>query len=109
VGRDDVEAAYFTLLRAREELDALRRYDEYLGAEARRLRRSSSEAAALADQVDRRLLRAVTHTDRPLHDAVQARLRVLADERAHLPDRIEAAEAFVQACEHEHDALKHGG
>jgi hypothetical protein len=35
VPRDEVEAAYFTLLRAREELAALRRYDEYLHAEAR--------------------------------------------------------------------------
>ncbi|MCA1784065.1 MAG: hypothetical protein LC679_18410 [Intrasporangiaceae bacterium] len=30
MGRDEQEAAYFTLLRAREELDDIRRYGEYL-------------------------------------------------------------------------------
>lgn len=104
--RDETEAAYFTLLRAREDLDALRRYDEYLVAESQRLRRTSSEGAALLAQVDRRLVRAIRHTDQPLDDAVQARLRVLADEHARLPERIEAAVAFVEECEREHDALK---
>jgi hypothetical protein len=109
VPRNEIEAAYFTLLRAREELAELRRYDEYLQAEAQRLRRSTSEGAALADQVPRRHLRAVRHTDQPLKDAVDRRLEVIAGERTRLPDRIQAAEAFVTACEEEHAQLKGGG
>ncbi len=99
MARDEAEAAYFTLLRAREELDALRRYDEYLVAEAQRLRRSSSEGEALLDAVDRRLTRALRHTEQPLAQAVTARLAVIADERGRLPERLAAAEEFVAACE----------
>jgi hypothetical protein len=109
VPRDEVEAAYFALLRAREELDALRRYGEYLTAEAQRLRRTGKEADALRDGVDRRLLRALRHSDAPLAQAVTERLAVLADEQAALPDRIEAAEAYVQTCEQSHQRLRSGG
>ncbi|MFP4149399.1 MAG: hypothetical protein ACLFUG_00575 [Nitriliruptoraceae bacterium] len=106
--RDEVEAAYFTLLRAREELDALRRYDEYLTAEAQRLRRTTNEAEALREGVDRRLLRALRHSDTPLAQAVTARLAVLAEEQASLPERIEAAAAYVEACERTHRELQQG-
>lgn len=108
MARNDTESAYFTLLRAREDLDALRRYEEYLAAEARRLRRTANEAAALAGEVDRRLLRALMHTDKPLAEAVEARQRVIADEANRLPDRIEAAEAFVEECEREYEILRRG-
>ncbi|MFO7779089.1 MAG: hypothetical protein R6V28_12110 [Nitriliruptoraceae bacterium] len=107
--RDDTEAAYFALLRAREELDALRRYEEYLAAEAQRLRRTTSEGEALLDAVDRRLTRALRHTEQPLAQAVTARLAVIADERSRLPDRLSAAEAYVAACEQEHAARRRGG
>ena len=103
---EEVEAAYFTLLRAREELANLRRYDEYLAVEARRLRRSRSEGRALHDEVDRRLLRGIQHTDQPLDEAVDARLGAIEDEHSRLPDRIAAAESFVEACEREHDELR---
>lgn len=106
--RDEIEAAYFTLLRAREELDALRRYDEYLLAETQRLRRSTSEADALRDGVDLRLLRALRHSDAPLAQAITARLAVLAEERASLPERIAAQEAYVEDCEQAHRALQAG-
>lgn len=106
--RDEVEAAYFALLRAREELDALRRYDEYLAAEAQRLRRTTSEGAALLDTVDRRLTRALRHTEQPLAQAITARLAVIADERGRLPDRLTAAEEFVAACERDHAARRGG-
>jgi hypothetical protein len=99
VGRDEVEAAYFTLLRAREELAALRRYGDYLSDEERRLHRFVGEGDALEAHVDPRLRRAVAHTDGPLAKAVGARLAVIGDERERLPDRIEAAEAFVEECE----------
>lgn len=104
--RDEVEAAYFTLLRAREELDGIRRYGEYLAEEARRLRRFMAEGQALADTVDRRLRRALRHTDTPLADAVDARLAVIADEQRGLPDRETAAAAFVAECEREHAVLQ---
>lgn len=104
--RDEVEAAYFTLLRAREELDALRRYDEYLTLEAQRLRRGTAEGAALAETVSRRVRRGLRHTDGPLIEATDARLRAIEDERPRLPDRIAAAEQFVAACEQEHAALR---
>jgi hypothetical protein len=106
VPRDEAEAAYFTLLRAREELDALRRYEEYLAAEAQRLRRTTSEGEALLDAVDRRLTRALRHTEQPLAQAITARLAVIADERARLPERVTAAEEFVASCERDHAARR---
>lgn len=109
MARDEVESAYFTLLRAREELDNLRRYEEFLRAEAQRLRRTTREGQALLGQVDRRLVRAIRHTDQPLTEAIDARLRVLEEEGARLPDRIAAAEAHVEECDREHTMLKHGG
>jgi hypothetical protein len=106
--RDEVEAAYFTLLRAREELDGIRRYGEFLHAEARRLRRFRSEGDALADTVDPRLRRPLRHTDPLLAEAIKARLAVIGEELAALPDREAAAEAFVTECEEEHVRLREG-
>jgi hypothetical protein len=106
VPRNEVETAYFTLLRAREDLSALRRYEDYLRDEARRLRRFTAEGDALADTVDPRLRRALRHTDTPLVDAIKARLALLADEAARLPERIAAAERYVEECEREHERLK---
>jgi hypothetical protein len=108
VARDDVEAAYFTLLRARQELDDLRRYDEYLLAESQRLRRTMREAEALATTVEPKLLRPLRHTEQPLTEAQTARLRTIDDERSRLPDRLAAAERFVEECEREHESLKRG-
>lgn len=104
--RKEVEAAYFALLRAREEESDLQRYAEYLGDEARRLRRTTSEMDALADQVPRALRRRLTHTEAPLMSAVKARLEVIEDELTRMPDRLEAAHAFVLEAEREHDELK---
>ena len=109
MARDEAEAAYFALLRAREELDALRRYEEYLTAEAQRLRRTISEGDALLDTVDRRLARALRHTDQPLSQAITGRLAVIADERARLPERLTAAEAYVTDREQHHAKLRQGG
>jgi hypothetical protein len=106
VPRDEVEAAYFALLRAREELDGLRRYDDYLREERARLRRFDAEGAALADAVDRRYRRVLAHTDQPLADALRSRRAVIDDELARLPERLEAAEAFVADCEREHAELR---
>ncbi len=109
MARDEVESAYFALLRAREELDNLRRYEEFLRAEAQRLRRTTREGQALLGQVDRRLVRVIRHTDQPLTDAVDARVRVLEEEASRLPERIRAAEVRVEECDREHTLLKHGG
>lgn len=108
MARDEVDAAYFALLRAREELDGVRRYGEYLRDEARRLRRSLAEGQALADTIDRRLRRPLRHTDQPLEDAIRARLAVIEEELQELPEREQAAQDFVDACEQEHAQLRGG-
>jgi hypothetical protein len=108
MSRDEVETAYFALLRAREELDGLRRYEEFLRAEAQRLRRTTREGQALLDQVDRRLVRLIRHTDQALTEAIDTRLRALDDELGRMPDRIDAAAAFVEDCEREHAARRAG-
>lgn len=107
--RNETEAAYFTLLRAREDLAALRRYEEYLHDEIRRLRRFVSEGEALADPIDPRLRRVLRHTDKPLLDALRERTAVITDEQGRLPDRIAAAEAFVADCEQQHERLRQRG
>lgn len=109
MARDEVEAAYFTLLRAREEVVALQRYHEYLTAEAQRLRRMVDEGAALREHVSAHLVRRIAHTDQALQEAIETRLRLIDEERLRLPDRIEAAEAFVRTCEFDYDSLRRGG
>lgn len=104
--RDDAEAAYFALLRARDDVTDLHRYQEYLADEARRLRRSLAEGDALATQAPDRLRRRLGHTDAALAEAVRLRLEVIADEARRLPERVEAAEEYVRSCEAEHDRLR---
>lgn len=106
MARDEVEAAYFALLRAREELAALRGYREFLTAEQRRLHRFVARGDALDAHVDSRLRRAISHTDEPLDTAVRQRLDVVDDELERLPERITAAERFVEECEAEHVRLR---
>lgn len=105
----DVETAYFALLRARERVDDLRRYQEYLQDEARRLRRSTAEADALSTQAPPRLRRRLLHADALLADAVRLRLEVIGDELQRLPDVLADAEAEVTACETEHDRVRRAG
>ena len=106
MARDETEAAYFTLLRARDEVTALQRYGELLAEEARRLERNRREGQALASEADRRLWRALADSQTALDDATDLRLRVIAEERALLGDRIAAAEAFVRECEDAHERLR---
>lgn len=109
VGRDEVEAAYFALLRAREEVQELRRYQEYLEREQLRLRRFVADGDALDAHVDAKLRRrGLGHTDEALNEAIRRRHEVIDAEVNRLPDRIEAAEAFVQEAEREHARLKAG-
>lgn len=103
--RSERETAYFALLRARDELTALRRYAEHLDDELRRLRRAEREEAALRDGVPPRMRRALRASDAELAEVRARRVALLEDERLRLPDRIVAAEAFVQECERHHDVL----
>ncbi|MDX1620802.1 MAG: hypothetical protein R3320_07425 [Nitriliruptorales bacterium] len=104
--RDEVQAAYFALLRAREELEALQRYQEYLRRERERLIAAAEARRQAARTVDRRLRRALRPTDDQLDKAVEQRMRVVEDELRRLPDRIEAARRYVEESEQEHDQLK---
>lgn len=106
MGRDEVQAAYFALLRAREEVDALRRYEEFLQAERDRILRFVAKGDELDARVDRRQRRALSHTDGPLAEALRDRVAMIADELSHLPDRLEAAEAYVVDCERDHDTIR---
>lgn len=109
VGRDEVEAAYFALLRAREELQELRRYQEFLEKEQLRLRRFVADGDALDAHVEPKLRRrGIGHTDQALNEAIKRRHEVIDAELSRLPARIEAAEAFVQEAEREHARLKAG-
>lgn len=103
--RSEREAAYFVLLRARDELSELRRYAEHLEDELRRLRRAEREEAALRANVSGRVRRVLRTSDAELTDVTDRRASLIEDERLRLPARIEAAEAFVSECEHHHDVL----
>ena len=103
--RDERETAYFALLRAREELDLLRRYEDHLGEELRRLRRSEREEAALRAAVPARMRRVLQNSDAELGEVLTRRAALIEDELARLPARIAAAEDFVADCERHHDVL----
>ena len=103
--RDERETAYFALLRAREELDLLRRYDEHLAEELRRLRRAEREEAALRATAPARMRRVLRGSDMELADVIARRVALIEDELARLPGRLSAAEDFVVECERHHDVL----
>jgi hypothetical protein len=105
IERGEREAAYFALLRAREELSELRRYAEHLDDELRRLRRAEREESALRTSVSDRVRRVLRASDAELADVTERRAALLEDERLRLPARIEAAETFVAECERHHDVL----
>lgn len=105
-GRDEVEAAYFTLLRAREKVTDLQRYEEFLRDERRRLQRFVADGDALDAHVNEKLRRALRHNDDLLGKALKARHEVIDAELARIPDRLVAAEAFVEDAEAEHERLK---
>lgn len=106
--RTEVEAAYFALLRARDELSLISRYEEYLQHEGQRLRRGQGEASALADALSDRARRSLRSSDTELAEVVERRLRLIDDELSRLPDRITAASAYIEECERTH-ALLSGG
>ena len=103
---EDEQTAYFALLRAREELAALQRYEEYLVAERGRIDRFVEAGLALDANVPPRQRRALRHVDEPLGEALELRRRVIADERRRLPERLAAAEEYVEQCEAAHAAAR---
>lgn len=93
------EAAYFTLLRARDELSGLERYHEYLLSELRRLRRSTQEDDALRATVLERYRRILRGSDDELATTSERRAALIDDELLRLPARIDAAAEYVRECE----------
>ena len=102
----EYDAAYFTLLRAREEHQDLLRYRDFLDAERTRLDAFAEETRDTADALPRKVRRPVAATTKPLLEAVGRRRVVVLDERRRVDDRIAAAEAFVAECQEDVDRLR---
>ena len=102
----EYDAAYFTLLRAREEHDDLVRYRDYLDAERERLDAFTEETRRGTDALPRRVRRPVEATTKQLLEAVGRRRAAVLDERRRVDDRISAAAAFVTECEEDVDRLR---
>lgn len=104
--RSEYDAAYFTLLRAREEHDALLRYREFLYAERERLARFADATREGTEHLPRKVRRPVDQTAKPLLEAVGGRRAVVMDELSRIDDRVSAVEAFVVECETEVASLR---
>ena len=104
--RSEYESAYFTLLRAQEERDALLRYDDYLRGEDERLAAFTTTLAEAAEPVPRKVRRPVDATTKGLLEAVGRRRSVIAAERRRMEDRLTAAQQFVDECESEVASLR---
>lgn len=97
--KSEYDAAYYTLLRAREEVDHLRRYQDFLDEELDRLRTFVTAVDDAADVVPRKYRRMVDGTSQQLVEAVGRRRAIVQGERRKVPERVSAAEAFVVECE----------
>lgn len=104
--RSELDAAYFTMLRAVEERDALLRYRDFLHGERERLDAFAEGTRESGSDLPRKVRRTVERTDRPLLEAVGRRRTVVLDEVARIDGRIAAAEAFVTECEEEVASLR---
>lgn len=104
--KSEYDAAYFTLLRAREEVDHLRRYQVFLDEEIERLAAFATAVDDAPEVVPRKYRRMVDGTSQALVEAVGRRRAIVAGERRKVPDRISDAEAFVVECEEELAALR---
>lgn len=102
----EYEAAYFTLLRAREERDYLLRYAEFLEAEQDRLDRFSAQVQESQEQLPRKMIRPIAGTTKALLEAVGRRRSAVMDERRRMPERLSNADAFVAECELEVETLR---
>ena len=99
--RSEYDAAYFTLLRAREEHGQLLRYREYLIAERERLDAFVAQLREEAEDVPRRVRRPVDQTTKPVVEAIGARRSVVLAELERMDERIRNAQEFVEECETE--------
>jgi hypothetical protein len=104
--KSEYDAAYFTLLRAREEHADLLRYREFLERESARLAAFADETRARSAALARRVRRPVEGTQRPLLEAVGRHRTTLIEELERSGDRVAAAEAFVEECEREVATLR---
>ena len=102
----EFDAAYFTLLRAREERDDLLRYSEYLEAEQARLEEFAVATRDNLDAMPRKMTKAVAGTTKTLLEAVGRRRAAVLDERKKMADRLANADQFVEECELELEALR---
>jgi BMFP domain-containing protein YqiC len=104
--KSEYDAAYFTLLRAREERDDLLRYSEYLEAEQERLEQFSAATRDNLDALPRRVTKPVAATTKGVLEAVGRRRAAVLDERKRMAQRIENADRFVEECERDVDSLR---
>ena len=99
--RSEYDAAYFTLLRAREEHAQLLSYREYLSGERLRLDEFVERLREQAQHVPRRMRRPIDQTTKAVAEAVGARRSVVLAELERMDDRINNAHEFVEECETE--------
>lgn len=104
--RSEYDAAYFTLLRAREEHAQLLSYREFLVVERERLDAFIAQVRSSADALPRRMRRPIDQTTKAVVEAVGVRRSVVLAESERMEDRIAAAQAFVEECEAEVDELR---
>lgn len=104
--RSEYDAAYFTLLRAREEHADLLRYREFLVAERERLDSFVAQVRHEADVVPRRMRRPVDQTIKAVVEAIGTRRSVVLAESDRIDERIDNAQRFVEECEAEVDELR---
>lgn len=103
----EYEAAYFTLLRAREDLDHLHRYEYILDEEIARLRGwIAILREEVGSQVPGPIRRRLDDSVKGTIDALQDRIKLAESELKALPKRLEAQQTFVQECEDEVASLK---
>lgn len=106
--KSEYDAAYFTLLRAREERDDLLRYAEFLEKEQFRLERFAAETRDLTDALPRRVIRPIASTSKGVLEALGRRRSAVLDERRRMPERLANAERFIEECERELEQLRSG-
>ncbi len=104
--KSEYDAAYFTLLRAREERDDLLHHADFLVAEQERLDRFVEQTQASFEDLPRKVRRPIDATTKPLLEAVGRRRAVVLDERRRSDERVANAEAFVNECEQELETLR---
>lgn len=104
--RSEYDAAYFTLLRAQEELGHLRRYQQFLDEEVERLTDITRQVDAASQVVPRKFRKMVDSTDKQLLEAVGRRRAIVVAEQRKVPQRIAEQEGFVAECEDEVASLR---